>query len=191
MSDLANVVPMSPEYWALVRGVKRDPWPKHDPAPEVTTLDPRPADAPKEPLAIRKLVALATDAGFETRVGYSRGMQRGQKTSTYRRVEVFSVWFDPTHESGYRPLATYRRFIDAKARLVYDSRTDRIEPDTDPDFAPTGKPGPWQWHVSIAGRGAHHFGITVTHLNEFVELRGRVLPSWFNGKTKTPTEEEE
>lgn len=184
-----SVEPMSPEYWALVRGVKREPWPEHDPKPEVSTRDPRPADAPKEPLAIRKLVALATGAGIEVRVGYSRGLQRGQKTSTYRMVEVFSVWFDPTHESGYRPQAMYRRFVDAKETFVYDSRTERIEPDPSIDAA--GKGGPWQWRISVAGRGAHHFGLSVTHLIEFVELRGRVLPSWFTGKTTAPTEEEE
>lgn len=186
--EYESVVPMSPEYWAIARGTKRDPWPEHDPKPGVTTLDPKPADAPSNPLAVVKLTMHAEENGWETRVGYSRATPRAVKLSTYRETEAFTVWFAPDHASAYRPFASYTRFRDAKAVLVYDSRTGRIEPD--PQIEAAGKPGPWKWHATVTGHGSWH-ELSITHLQAFLLTRGLVLPSWFESKAKKPTIKEE
>ena len=45
------------------------------PPAEVSTRDPRPADAPPDPSALVKLAA-AADAGWEIRIGYARGWKK-------------------------------------------------------------------------------------------------------------------
>jgi len=180
-SRLRGLDPSTREYWDVLNEPAGTVWPERDPKPEVSTRDPRPADAPDAPLGVRKLAALAKAYGFEARVGYSRAAIRGVCLGTYRKVESFSVWFAPSHSTGYRPFALYERFVDAKEILVYDGRLDVIA--VDPETR-AGTPGSWKWsQVSVIGKGAY-VELTITALSEFIELQGLVLPSWLEAKKK-------
>jgi hypothetical protein len=106
------------------------PWPEEDPKPEITTLDPCPV---KKPKAIALLVG-----EFEfIRAGYSRVLLRGVSLGTYRRVELWSLWFPPSMSP--RPFAVYERFADKTEMVKWNGS----------EFAPfipaTGEPGTWKW----------------------------------------------
>jgi hypothetical protein len=154
-------------------------WPEHDPAPEVTSLDPRPLDAPSEPLAVRKTAAILKAAGWEVRIGYARSWKRQPKTGTYRPIETFSVQAGPGHPSGWRVMAVYERFRDTGAQLTY-------YPEAKKPWLGTGnwsgQPGTWKWvRVRIvAGNGVFpRHAVSITDLKEFASVRGSVLPAWF------------
>lgn len=155
----------SPERFAETLQAARKPavidWPAEDPKPEVTSLDPRPADAPAEPKAVLDLARLARGAGFEARIGYSRGPVRAVKRGTYKRVQAFSVW--GLHgASGWRFVAVHQHSPDLK--------------------------GPWKWD-SVAlwlpgslvapGLGTRFVDATVTDLKEWLGVSGNVGPAWF------------
>ena len=131
------------EGLSYARKEERPPWPESDPAPEVTTLDPIPVKKP------RAVALFAAEYPF-VRIGYSRVLLRGVTLGTYRRVEMWSLWFPP--EMQPRPFARYERFADAKETVRWDGST----------FAPfvpaTGEPGTWKW--SRVRYGSEEIGFT-------------------------------
>jgi hypothetical protein len=159
-----------PEYWRALRNPKAtNPWPPQDPAPTVTTRDPRPAGV-TEPASVVALVKLAEVNGWQCRVGYSRAARRGVKLGTFRDMEAFTVWFslDGTH----RPFGAYERFVDARECRRWSVGGWDLETPA------AGTPGAWAWRCNIAGTRFIH--VTVSQLKEFIKVRGSVLPSWFD-----------
>lgn len=155
-------------------------WPEHDPAPEVTSLDPRPADAPTDPLAVRKTAARLEAAGWEVRIGYARSWKRQPKTGTYRPIETFSVQAGPGHPSGWRVMAVYERFRDATYARTYYPGT----PYTVKETPPSGQPGTWKWasvRITPPNGVFPRHAVSITDLKEFASVRGSVLPAWFIG----------
>ena len=161
-------------YWHALKPTEPAAWPEHDPAPEVTTLDPRPADAPDEPRAVRLLVAEATAAGWQARVGYSRGPIRAVKVGTYKTVECFGVWASEHPETGWRFCAMHERTIGAATGWKWARVT--------------------MWHArgkATTGGALRFSHANRTDLSTFIELRGLVLPSWFAAIEKRVVEQAE
>ena len=163
-------------YAALLRSVRKPEvldWPERDPDPEVRSTDPRPADAPAEPRAVKELEALAVMAGFEVRIGYARGRARAVKRGTYKALETFAV-YGLLRASGWRFSARY-------------------------DFSPDLKGG-WKWgdtgiwlpgHTVAPGLGVRFTLATITDLKEWVGAAGNVTPAWFKGIHARVTEQAE
>lgn len=133
-------------------------WPDRDPVPEVTNLDPRPADAPADPRAVVALAALGTAHGWTTRVGYSRSHKRAQRIGEYVPVETFGVWADVHPDTGFRWCAMYERRRGS---------------------------GTWAWARVMVWNGERsHSDLSVTDLKEFIGVRGSVTPGWFRAITR-------
>ena len=154
MMNLDGLNPSMPEYWVAIRKPHAPSWPEHDPPFEVSNLDPRPADAPAVPRSVVSLMGLGTEAGWEMRVGYSRGPVRAKGTGTYKRVEIFGVWAGVHPDTGYRFSAMYQREIGKET---------------------------WSWSsISIWRLGEVPFPYAlVTDLKEFIRVSGSVGVPWF------------
>lgn len=87
-------------------------WPASDPAPEVTSRDPRPEGAPVDPIAVKRLQRAAEAAGWPVRVGYSRAQVRTRSVGVYKTVETIGVWAG-AHD-GIRWCAMYQRTVGAR-----------------------------------------------------------------------------
>lgn len=149
-----------PDYWRQQRP-EPPAWPERDPVPHITTRDPRPADAPREPSAVQSLARTADVAGWRVRVDYSRGPERAVRVGTYKLTETFGVWTTPHPDTGWRFSAIYARTV--------------------------GRPT-WSWtRIAIwrpgklvgPGLGARFTHATVTDLKAFVAARGSVNAAWF------------
>lgn len=164
----------------LYRKPAKPLWLIMPPPPEVTNREPKPDDAPDVPKSVLALAKLAEAGGWEARIGYSRAVKRGQKTGSYRPIEVFGVWLGGGHPSGWRASALYERFRDAKQEDThYEDGSWRRT------VEPVGKPGTWSWECRLFSvKGRHE--VSVTNLKEFMSVRGSVLPSWFEAKTIRP-----
>lgn len=153
--------PSDPGYYSAGRVPVLD-WPAQDPAPEVRSTDPRPADAPKEPRAVTLLVRAAERAGWSVRVGYSRGRARAQQRGAYKRVETFGVWgLHP--RTGLRWCAMYEMSPDLEGGWGW-KRTAIWTP-----FATSVAPG----------LGSRFVDANVTDLKEWLQVEGSVGPAWY------------
>lgn len=153
----------SPEYWRNLRPVAVGGWPEEHPAPQVTTRDPRPPEAPPEPLAVRRLVALASGAGWRVRTGYSIGDHRAVKIGTYRRVECFVV-------AGVRP--PWRWYV-AYERLLYTVGAGGFKVVRTAIWRTDGLP--------VAGPSSMLYFVDagVTDMQEFIGFTEDPKPLWF------------
>lgn len=152
--------PADPDYYTLGKPPAAS-WPEADPLPSVLSTDPLPLDAPAQPAAVRKLRAEALLAGFEVRVGYSRGQARMVKVGQFKTVEAFGVWGLRT-ETGWRFVAINSRSPDLKAGWAWDSVAIWLP----------GQP-------VAPGLGSRFVEATVTDLREWLGVRGDAGPAWF------------
>lgn len=150
------------EYFAQ-RRPQKPAWPENDPPPEVTSRDPRPADAPRLPRAAVWLIGDASGGGWTaTRAGYSRGPERAVRVGTYKITEAYGLSVPAHPLTGWRWMAVYARTVGA---------------------------GSWKWR-SIAiwhrdgrrvapGLGSRFAHATIADLKEFCGVGGSVTPAWF------------
>lgn len=153
--------PGDPGYYSAGKPEALD-WPERDPEPTVRSTDPRPADAPDERKPLRDLVGLARMAGWEVRVGYSRGHARQVRKGLYKEVHTFGVW---GLGYGWRWCVMYEWSPDLKKPWTWDRTAI---------WSAQGGP-------VAPGLGSRFVDGTKTDLEEFLGLRGAVLPSWFKG----------
>jgi hypothetical protein len=130
-------------------------WPASDPPPEVLSTD---GVAQEVPRAVKGLQRAAESAGWVVRVGYSRSQERAVKVGTYKVTEAFGLYTDLAH--GVRISAVYSRTVGAK---IWTWRNTAI------------------WPIRVPGMGSRFVDATVSDLQEFVAVRGSVLPAWFKG----------
>jgi len=124
-------------------------WPPEDPAPVVTTRDPRPEMPVPGPVAA--LEARARQSGWEGLTGYSRSPERAVRVGTYKDTEAWSV-----HGSGYG-----RRWSALYTRTV---------------GKPWGWRFTAIWNPIVYGRWTHGL---VSDLQQYIELKAAVAPAWF------------
>lgn len=127
-------------------------WPEHDPAPMRSNREPLPEGfaIPKPVLDLRKK---AQACGFEVRIGLSQSMKRKVLIGSYDALDTLGVW---GMGNGWRFSAMYER-------------------------KPEANNPAWKWgSVSLWRDGKFPFPYaSVTDLKKWLEVRGSVLPSWF------------
>ena len=153
--------PNDPGYYTIGKVVELD-WPEHDPAPQVLSTDPRPADAPEERKATVNVVNFARRNGWEVRVGYSLGQARAVKKGTFKTVHTFGLW---GMGYGWRWCAMYEWSPDLKKEWTWD-RTAIWRADAE---------------LVAPGLGTRFVDANVTDLRAFLGLNGGVGHAWFKG----------
>jgi hypothetical protein len=149
--------PAHPDYYR--QGKPPPPaWPAQDPPPEVLSVQDRPLEAPGVPRAVSMLQRAAQGAGWVALVGYARSPERAVRVGTYKITESYGLYTDLAH--GVRLSAVYAR---------------------------TSPGGAWAWRntaiwpIRVPGLGSRFTHATVKDLQEFVAVRGSVMPAWFKG----------
>jgi hypothetical protein len=119
------------------------------PPPEVTSRDPRPADAPEAP-AILKLVP-AADAGWEVRTGYARGYRKVGRgnvgTSADARWELTHFHFLEARPVDF-PYQCLRGYIATQhwVRVAYAAPAGQEKVAWKHDASAD----PWEWSSTVA-----------------------------------------
>lgn len=170
----ANVPPVwgggGPQYTPEPRYAPEVEW-AAQPEPIITSIET--CESWEEawyPSGPRGLANAARDAGWEARIGFSRGYVPGAKADTYEVRDIIGVWFNGY---GKRAVATWERNPEAE----FSAR--KLEAGVKPGEIPSGM----QWSTSgtaiMVGKGRSWPYANLTDLKEWVELRGAVLPSWY------------
>lgn len=105
----------------LLPAVAPSGWPASDPAPEVTSRDPRPEGAPADPIAVKRLQRVAEAAGWPIRIGYSKAQVRTRSVGVYKTVETIGVWAGV--RAGIRWCAMYQRTVGARTGWTWTDIT--------------------------------------------------------------------
>lgn len=160
--DISHLTPHDPEYWTAIRKEVKAEWPDVDPAPLHTSRDPWP-EGFVTPLAVNKLAYALEEQFFTTRLTYARGFVRAVKIGEYREVQSVAVRFEGHGQRGY---AIYRTPVARKA---------------------------WTWDgIGISrSKGFPFHQASRTDLDAWIQVRGSVLPSWFDAITKRVSDQKE
>jgi hypothetical protein len=134
------------------------------------------------PSGPRTLAALARSAGWEVRIGFSRGPVAGQKADTWETRDIIGVWMDGY---GKRAVALWERNPDA------EFTAKKLEAGVKPGELPSGM----KWSTSgTAIRMTKAWSwpyANLTDLKEWLALHGDVLPSWYEAIRARVKEAEE
>lgn len=122
------------------------------------------------PASPRNLAKRARAAGWEVRLGFSRGYAEGRKANTYALRDVIGVWLDGF---GKRAVVYWERNPDA------EFTAKKLEAGIKPGEIPSG----YQWTPrggSIIGEKGTSFPYpNLTEMEEWISLGGAVLPDWY------------
>jgi hypothetical protein len=142
------------------------------PEPEITSLDTWPAwDEDWYPSGPRSLAKAARAAGWEARIGFSRGPIAGQAKESWETRDMIGVWLNGY---GRRAVALWERNPEAEfSAKKLDAGNIK------PGEIPSGM----QWSTAgtsiITGKGMSWTYANLTDLKEWLALHGDVLPSWY------------
>jgi hypothetical protein len=123
------------------------------------------------PSGPRSLAKAARAAGWEARIGFSRGYVPGQKADTWDLRDIIGVW---VNGYGRRAVATWERNPEAEfsAKKLEAGNIKAGE-------IPSGM----AWSTSgtgiYTGPGQAWPYANLTDLKEWIALKGAVLPSWY------------
>jgi hypothetical protein len=122
------------------------------------------------PAPARTLAKKARAAGWEVRIGFSRGYVEGRKANTYAMRDVIGVWLNGY---GKRAVVYWERNPDA------EFTAKKVEAGIKPGEIPSG----YKWSPKggsiIAGKGVSFPYPNLTEMGEWIALCGAVLPSWY------------
>lgn len=147
------------------------------PAPEVTsTWTHENWEEEWYPSGPRAFAKRARAAGWDVRVGFSRGSIPGAKKDTYATRDMIGVWLDGF---GKRAGVFWERNPDA------EFSAKKLEAGPKPGEIPSGMNWTTKGGSIRFGPGMSFPYPNLTQMDEWVALQGAVLPGWYEGiKTK-------
>jgi hypothetical protein len=122
------------------------------------------------PSGPRSLAKLARDAGWEVRIGFSRGPVAGQKADTWEIRDLIGVW---VNGYGKRAVALWERNPEAE----FSARS--LEKGVKPGDIPSGMKWATAGTAIMLGKGRSWPYANLTDLKEWIAVHGAVLPSWY------------
>lgn len=158
-----------PAVMARIAKVSSD----HAPYPEPEVTSTWTAENWEEewyPRAPRGFMAKARAAGWDVRIGFSRGSIPGAKANTYQTRDMIGVWLDGF---GKRAGVFWERNPDA----VFSAK--KLEASPKPGEIPSGMMWTTKGGSIRFGPGMAFPYPNLTEMEEWVALRGEVLPSWY------------
>lgn len=122
------------------------------------------------PSSPRTLAKAARAAGWEVRIGFSRGYVPGQAKDSWEIRDIIGVWMNGY---GRRAVATWERNPEA------EFSAKKLDAGVKPGEIPSGM----QWSTSgtaiMLGGGMSWPYANLTDLKEWIQLKGAVLPTWY------------
>lgn len=141
------------------------------PAPEVTsTWTWENWEEEWYPASPRAFAKKARAAGWDVRMGFSRGSIEGRKANTYATRDMIGVWLDGF---GRRAVVIWERNPDAQFTAK------KLEAGIKPGEIPSGMAWKPNGGSIRMGKGMAFPYPNLTEMEEWVALRGAVLPSWY------------
>lgn len=140
------------------------------PAPIITSAETWPAwDEEWYPSSPRAFAKRARAAGWEARIGFSRGyVQTG--SDSYEIRDIIGVWVDGY---GRRACGLWERNPDA------EFSAKKLDAGIKPGEIPTGAKWATAGTLIMLGGGMAFPYANLTNLDEWVSLKGAVLPAWY------------
>ncbi len=141
------------------------------PAPEVTsTWTWEHWEEEWFPVPPRSFAKKARAAGWEVRIGFSRGSMDGRKANTYVTRDMIGVWIDGF---GKRAVVIWERNPDA------EFTAKKLESGVKPGEIPSGAKWSPRGGSIRYGKGMAFSYPNLTEMEEWVALQGAALPSWY------------
>lgn len=159
-----------PEYVPEPRYADEDV--QAQPEPEITSIQTYESwDEAWYPSGPRGFAKAARAAGWEARIGFSRGPVPGQAADTWETRDIIGVW---VNGYGKRAVATWERNPNAEFSAK-KLEAGNIKPGEIPSGMAWSSSG-----TAIRLAGGMSWGYAnLTDLKEWVALKGAVLPSWY------------
>jgi hypothetical protein len=123
------------------------------------------------PSGPRSLAKAAREAGWEARIGFSRGYVPGQSKDSWEVRDIIGVWLNGY---GRRAVATWERNPEA------EFSAKKLEAgNIKPGEIPSGMAWSSSGTAIMVAKGRSWPYANLTDLKEWVALHGAVLPSWY------------
>jgi hypothetical protein len=122
------------------------------------------------PAPARTFAKRAREAGWDVRVGFSRGYIPGRAANTYAVRDIIGVWLDGF---GKRAVVTWERNPEA------EFTAKKLEAGIKPGEVPSGMKWSPSGGAIMIGKGMAFPHPNLTEMTEWVALQGSVLPSWY------------
>lgn len=141
------------------------------PPPILTNLETQDWDEEWYPRSPRAFLKMARAAGWEARIGFSRGYVTGQAADSYEVRDVIGVWLNGY---GRRAVMSWSRNPEA------EFTAKKLEAGVKPDEIPSGMKWKPEGGSIMLGKGKSFPWLNATQMEEWTKLRGSVLPSWYD-----------